>query len=276
MEQEYIDTALAKYNLPDAKIAELKAQYLPIVVSGVDDVENYEACKEGHIQIKKLRGKIEECRKDLKADSLAYGRMVDTEAKRLTAGVKEIEDHLYDQRKVVEDAKRVEQEAKEQAARDEAARLEQEEKDRLAKQKEEQDKKDAEQQAAQDKLDEERRQFEEDKRRDRETKEKEEQDKKDAEEATAREEQEAKDAKVRAEKEAARKKQEEEDNAELARIEEERQEALKPDKEKLGVLFVALMEIKYPDMATPEGKEFVEYIKTEVSQVAKKVSGVNL
>ena len=103
--EDYTAKELKKYNLADAKIAELKNKFLPLKVEDVDDKVNYELCKSSYQEVKQIRLGIEDTRKALKASSLDFGRKVDTEARRLTREIRIIEDHLQTQRDVVEEEK---------------------------------------------------------------------------------------------------------------------------------------------------------------------------
>lgn len=103
---------LIKYNVSEAVIQGLKDKYLHVKVTSFDDKENYEIAKRGHIEIKSLKAQIETRRKELKEDSLKFGRMVDSKAKQVVAPLIEIEDHLVAQRNVIdEEIKRRKEEA---------------------------------------------------------------------------------------------------------------------------------------------------------------------
>ena len=118
MNEETIKTELQKYNVTDAAIAKLNADYMALAVKGVDDKAGYEVVKTARIDIKKRRVEVEKTRVQLKAESLEYGRRVDGEAKRITALLEPIETHLIGQEKIVEDEKerlKAEVEAKETA-----------------------------------------------------------------------------------------------------------------------------------------------------------------
>lgn len=118
MNEETIKTELQKYNVTDAAIAKLNADYMALAVKGVDDKAGYEVVKTARIDIKKRRVEVEKTRVQLKAESLEYGRRVDGEAKRITALLEPIETHLIGQEKIVEVEKerlKAEVEAKEAA-----------------------------------------------------------------------------------------------------------------------------------------------------------------
>lgn len=112
MENNFITTELQKFNLTDAAIAEIKQQYMPLVINGIEDKEGYKLVKEARILVKTKRVEVEKKRKELKEESLKFGRAVDTEAKRITALLLPIEAHLeYQQEAVEAERERIKQEA---------------------------------------------------------------------------------------------------------------------------------------------------------------------
>ena len=131
--EDYIKTELQKYNITDAFIYELKNKYLNLKVENINDQYNYTLAKQGHQEVKSIRIEIEKKRKELKSSVLEYGRAVDSEAKRLTSEVNEIEEHLLEQRKIVEDEKERIRKEKQEAERIEAERIRQEELARIEK-----------------------------------------------------------------------------------------------------------------------------------------------
>lgn len=82
---------VAEYNVTDAAIAELAKRSTDVLaeLEGVDigTGAQYEVVKSVEAPIRKLRVQVESKRKELKADALAWGRLVDTEAKRITAAL---------------------------------------------------------------------------------------------------------------------------------------------------------------------------------------------
>lgn len=91
------EAPVVKYSPSDAAIAAKKAE-LSAVVAGAPDLvktaEGYERVHKAAMQLVPMRTAIEKRRKVLKAESLAYGRMVDAEAHRLTGLIEEIETPL--------------------------------------------------------------------------------------------------------------------------------------------------------------------------------------
>lgn len=118
MNEELIKNELQKFNVTDAAIAKLSTDCMSLTVKTPQDMVGYEVVKKARIDIKKRRVEVEKTRVQLKAESLEYGRRVDTEAKRITSLLEPIETHLINQEKIVEDEKariKAEAEAKEAA-----------------------------------------------------------------------------------------------------------------------------------------------------------------
>lgn len=104
---EIIDTPprraeLAKFSLSDAAIAKLQADYGGLTVTGPTDEAGRKACHTGRMVVRGYRTSVERVRKELKADSLAYGREVDGEAKRLSEPLEALEESLGAQEQLVE------------------------------------------------------------------------------------------------------------------------------------------------------------------------------
>lgn len=82
-------------------LEQLVAKSCLLVVTGVDDTDGIAAVREHRLELKKIRVNIENRRKQLKADSLEYGRQVDGMAKALTAIIEPEEKRLEYQEGVV-------------------------------------------------------------------------------------------------------------------------------------------------------------------------------
>lgn len=89
-----IEREIAKYDLPAAAIKQLEQEFMPLCVRSLDDEEGYAQVKEALRFMVSKRNEVEDKRKELKADSLKFGRAVDEEAKRLTMMLSPIELHL--------------------------------------------------------------------------------------------------------------------------------------------------------------------------------------
>jgi chromosome segregation ATPase len=90
-----------RYPIAEAVIAELAEEFLPLSVDGVDDKEGFDKVHDARMIVKGHRVDVEKTRKALKADALAWGKAVDGEAKRLTALLAPIEEHLTNQENIV-------------------------------------------------------------------------------------------------------------------------------------------------------------------------------
>jgi hypothetical protein len=99
---ELVKTELTKFDVVVPKIEELKAQCLPLTINGLEDVEGYKAVSDALKFVVKKRTSIEDKRKELKADSLAYGKAVDARAKEITQMLSPIEEHLREQKEKVD------------------------------------------------------------------------------------------------------------------------------------------------------------------------------
>ncbi|HUT88025.1 MAG TPA: hypothetical protein VMY37_00885 [Thermoguttaceae bacterium] len=125
------DTELKKFSPADAVIAKMAAEYLPLAIRDVNDSVGAKIVHEARMVVKSHRVDVEKTRKALKADALEFGRKVDAEAKRIVALLTPIEQHLSDQESAYEEAKeairnaaRLKAEAEERAKQEaEEARL---------------------------------------------------------------------------------------------------------------------------------------------------------
>ena len=119
--EDVISTEIKKFNLADAKIAELKEQFKDLKISGVKDKDGYKAVSEAIKIVRTYRTGVEKVRKQIKEDYLKTGRAIDEEAKRLTASLEEIENPLKDKKQEIDDeiqAEKDRQEAEAQAKTD--------------------------------------------------------------------------------------------------------------------------------------------------------------
>lgn len=93
----YISTELQKFNITDTALAEMKEKYIPMVIPTIEHKAEYLAVKDARAIVKSKRIEVEKKRKELKEDSLKFGRAIDAEAKRITIQLSEIEDRLTNQ-----------------------------------------------------------------------------------------------------------------------------------------------------------------------------------
>ena len=117
MEIDFIKTELQKFNIVDAVISKMSAEYLPLKVKGLDDKEGLKIVHDARIIVKGKRIEVEKKRKELKESSLKFGQAVDGEARRIIALLTPIEAHLEEEESIVGREKerlRLEAEQKEQ------------------------------------------------------------------------------------------------------------------------------------------------------------------
>lgn len=93
---------LVKYDIDEAKLAELREKCAGLTA---DTSKGYEEVRIAIGHLRDTRGAIERRRVELKADALAFGRLVDSEAKRITGLIAEIEDPLKLKKEAVDDEK---------------------------------------------------------------------------------------------------------------------------------------------------------------------------
>ena len=97
-----ISKALAQYGVQDAAISEMRAKYMPLKANGIQDRKGLDLVHDARMVVARVRIAVEKKRVELKADALEFGRAVDGEAKRITALITPIEDHLAEQESCVE------------------------------------------------------------------------------------------------------------------------------------------------------------------------------
>jgi hypothetical protein len=102
IEQPLFSIQPITYPAQAAEIAKLADEYMPLTVSGIDDKEGLELVRAARLHVKGLRVDVEKRRKELKAESLQYGRLVDSAAKKLTELLTPIEQHLEHEEGIVE------------------------------------------------------------------------------------------------------------------------------------------------------------------------------
>lgn len=94
---------LSKYDAVIPRVEELKANYMSLTIESMEDKDGYAKVKEALRHIVSKRNEIEEKRRELKADSLAFGRAVDARAKEITALISPIEEYLKSQKSRIDD-----------------------------------------------------------------------------------------------------------------------------------------------------------------------------
>jgi len=96
-----INYAVEKLSESDAVIAQIKAEYMQITVESPQDQAGFETASTALKRMSRLRIDVEKTRKELKKDSVRYGKTVDGEAKRIQSEIEPIETHLKTQADVV-------------------------------------------------------------------------------------------------------------------------------------------------------------------------------
>lgn len=283
--EELKSTHVVEYSVSDAAIDKLRERYAGLTIANTAD---YERVRVGIGELRDIRVQVEKTRVELKADALAYGRKVDTEAKRITALLLEIEEPLKLEKSKVDDEKarikrekeeaeraRIEaelkatrdaEEAAAKAERDRIAAEQKAESERLAKERAELEKEraaaeeerrkaqaiiDEQNRIAQAKLDEEAAKLKAE--RERLAREQFEREAKERAEA---------DARAKVEREAAEKKDREEREAE----EREHRAAMAPDFEKLAVLAKAIADLPLPEVTTSEAIHYLHHANEHLNQ----------
>lgn len=118
--EQQVKQELKKYNLADAKIAELKKKYAGLKVKDLKDKEGFVAVKTALSEVVSIRTGIDKKRLALTGD---YRKIVDAingEAKRLTALIQEVEEPLREEKDRID---RLVKEEKERKAREIQERL---------------------------------------------------------------------------------------------------------------------------------------------------------
>ena len=114
VEQPKSSLPVPEFGVQDVAIQALADEYMPLVIADVDDKEGFERVHDARMEVKRKRIAVEKKRKELKADALEYGRLVDGEAKRITAMLEPIETHLLSEETRINDEKdRIKREAEE-------------------------------------------------------------------------------------------------------------------------------------------------------------------
>ena len=99
---QLIKIELTKFDVVVPAVAELSKEFLPLKIESIDDNKGYaEVSKALRFMISK-RTAVEDKRKELKADSLAYGRAVDARAKQITEMLQPIESHLKSEKERID------------------------------------------------------------------------------------------------------------------------------------------------------------------------------
>ena len=123
MEVSRVDAAIvhavAEIAKTDAAIEQIREEYLQLVVAGPQDQAGFKSAETALKKVVRIRTTVEKTRKALKADSVRYGKAVDSEAKRVREAIEPIEEHLKTQCDIVRLEEARQKVAAENARRDE-------------------------------------------------------------------------------------------------------------------------------------------------------------
>jgi hypothetical protein len=114
-----IDHAVAEIAKTDAAIEQIREEYLALTVKSPQDQDGYKSAEVALKKVVRMRTSVEKTRKELKADSVRYGKAVDAEAKRIREAIEPIEEHLKTQCDIVRLEEARQKVAAENARRDE-------------------------------------------------------------------------------------------------------------------------------------------------------------
>jgi hypothetical protein len=114
-----IDHAVSEIAKTDMAIAQVRDEYMSLTVTGPQDQEGYKSAEVALKKVVRMRTGVEKKRKELKADSVRYGKAVDGEARRIRELIEPIEEHLKKQCDIVRLEEARQQVAAENARRDE-------------------------------------------------------------------------------------------------------------------------------------------------------------
>jgi hypothetical protein len=116
-----IDHAVSEIAKTDMAIAQVRDEYMSLTVTGPQDQDGYKSAEVALKKVVRMRTSVEKTRKELKADSVRYGKAVDAEARRISELIEPIEEHLKKQCDIVRLEEARQQVAAENARRDEVS-----------------------------------------------------------------------------------------------------------------------------------------------------------
>ena len=103
--EKIITTELAKENVTEAVIANLKKQYLPLKINGINDVDGYKKVHDARMICRNTRTLAEKICKKGREDAVKEQKMWIAKEKEVVAQVSEIEQHLKKQEDVIDQEK---------------------------------------------------------------------------------------------------------------------------------------------------------------------------
>lgn len=109
--EQLIKQELTKFDVVIPAVNELAQEFMPLKIESIEDKDGYAQVSKALKFVISKRTAVEEKRKELKADSLAFGRAVDARAKEITAMLSPIEEHLKNEKaKIDAEIERIKQE----------------------------------------------------------------------------------------------------------------------------------------------------------------------
>jgi DNA repair exonuclease SbcCD ATPase subunit len=118
MEESTLINELQKFNVTDAAIAKMSADYMGLTINGLDDKEGFNVVHKARMDVKNRRIEVTKIGKELREDAIKYQKTVIAEEKRIVGLLAPIEDHLAGEENKIEAEKariKAEAEAKESA-----------------------------------------------------------------------------------------------------------------------------------------------------------------
>lgn len=110
--------AIVKYDITAAAIAEYKRLYMALVITDIEDKEQFEAVRSARLFIKGKRVEVEKRRKELNSDALRWQKEVNSDAKKIFIELEPIENHLQTEEDKVTEAEKRKKEESAQRERD--------------------------------------------------------------------------------------------------------------------------------------------------------------
>lgn len=123
--EDQIKLELAKFNIADSAIEQLRKNFGSLVISGPEDKEGYTTVREAWGEVRSKRTGLEKKGKELRDGYTVINRAISKEEDRLIYLLKPLEDDLYGKWKAVDDEKeKIKQEKQEAEQRELMARIE--------------------------------------------------------------------------------------------------------------------------------------------------------
>jgi septal ring factor EnvC (AmiA/AmiB activator) len=85
---------MVKFNVTNAEIERLKAEYLPLTINGLEDKEGLKRVYEARQEVKRTRVALTKYAKEMREDAQAWAKKVISEEKRVVGELETIEAHL--------------------------------------------------------------------------------------------------------------------------------------------------------------------------------------